>query len=105
MSTECNNKSGDKHATCQLAIRVAPVLEDAREVNTILTSSLRALFGELEPHSCTVRVKKSASEASFFIDCPMDSVAAVRSALSMVTPPAYLSSTIYRFDVINLKTE
>jgi hypothetical protein len=94
-----------KDATCELAIQATPTIQDARELNTILVSSIRALFGELEPYSCQVKVKKSEKESDeFVVECPSDSVAAVRSALSMTTPPAYLNSTIYRLDVLRVKT-
>jgi RNase P/RNase MRP subunit POP5 len=99
------SQSDAKQAKCHLEIQVTPTIHDARELNTILVSSIRALFGELEHYSCDLKVKRAVSEEkySFVVECPSDSVAAVRSALSVVTPPPYLSSTIYRFDVLSVK--
>lgn len=90
-------------ANCQLEILAAPEMHDAREVHTILATSLHALFGDFggEHHACQAVVKKSTPEtrSTFQIQCPKESVEAVRAALSMVTPPPYLYGTVYRFDV------
>lgn len=90
-------------ATCQLEILASPEMHDAREVNTILASSLHALFGDFdgEHHACQAVVTNSTVRApsTFVVQCPKDSLAAVRAALTMVTPPPYLSGTVYRFDV------
>lgn len=99
------SSSDAKQARCELEVQATPTLHDASELSTILISSIRALFGELEHYSCNMKVKKVASENhSFVVECPGDSVAAIRSALCMVTPPPYLNSTIYRFDVLKLKS-
>lgn len=90
---------------CQLAIRAAPTMHDAREMNTILVSSIHALFGDFrgENYSYGLKVEKATNtDYSFDIECPEKSVGAVRSALSIVTPPGYLSNTIYRFDVVHI---
>lgn len=88
-------------ATCHLEILATPEMHDAREVNTILTSSLHSLFGDFdgEHHACQTVVKNSTAPSTFHVECPKESMAAVRAALSMVTPPPYLYGTIYRFDV------
>ncbi|CAJ1898988.1 unnamed protein product [Cylindrotheca closterium] len=88
---------------CRLEILAAPEMHDAREVNTILTASLHALFGDFdgEHHACQAVVKNSTgcAPSTFHVECPKESMAAVRAALSMVTPPPYLYGTVYRFDV------
>jgi hypothetical protein len=45
----------------------------------------------------------TSSEALLLVKCPTESVAAVRAALTMVTPPSYLASTVYRFDVVEVQ--
>lgn len=92
---------------CQLAITATPKMRDAREMNTILVSSIHALFGDFrgENYSYGVKVEQATNtDFSFTIECPRDSVAAVRSALSMVTPPGYLSHSVYRFDVVQISS-
>lgn len=88
---------------CQMEILAAPEMHDAREVNTILTSSLHALFGDFdgEYHACqsVVTNSKSRAPSTFVVECPKESMTAVRAALTMVTPPPYLAGTVYRFDV------
>jgi hypothetical protein len=79
-------------------VRTEPVITDPREMQTILLFSLRALWGTLEPHSCQLSV--SLVDGLQRVTCRTDSVAAVRAALTLVTPPPYLESTIYRFDVL-----
>lgn len=85
-------------------MKESPTIQDPRELQTIMISSIRALFGDLEHYSYDLEIKKAAPEDdfSFVVECPSDSVGAVRSALSMVTPPPYLDSNIYRFDVLGL---
>lgn len=82
-------------------MRSEPALDDARELETIVVTSLRALFGEWEPHSCQIKVKRT-DLAQYHVECPESSLGAVRCALAMVSPPAYLASPIYRFDVIQI---
>mmetsp|Transcript_29452 Transcript_29452/g.70807 ORF Transcript_29452/g.70807 Transcript_29452/m.70807 type:complete len:128 (+) Transcript_29452:21-404(+) len=95
-------------ATCRLEILAAPEMNDAREVNTILTASLHALFGDFdgEHHACQAVVTNSTAQtpSTFHIECPKESMSAVRAALSMVTPPPYLYGTVYRFDVKKVVT-
>lgn len=88
-----------------IVVQTKPVIHDPREMKTILTFSLRDLWGDLEPHSCMLDVQKDANKGSLLlqIKCPPDSVAAVRAALTMVTPPSYLRSTVYQFDVVDIQ--
>ncbi len=84
-----------------LKVQTQPALNDARELETIIVTSLRALFGEWEPHSCQVKVK-SKEVGLFHVECSHHSVGAVRAALTMITTPAYLDATIFRFDVMDM---
>ncbi len=84
-----------------LLVRTEPVITDPREMQTILLFSLRALWGTLERHSCQLSV--SLADGMQRVTCRTDSVPAVRAALTLVTPPPYLESTIYRFDVLQVE--
>ena len=90
------------HRSC-LLVRAEPSLDDAREVETILVTSLRALFGEWEHHSCRIKVTRD-DDRMFRVECLPTSVAAVRAAFTMVTPPAYLDSILFRFDVVEVQS-
>lgn len=88
-----------------LFVRTEPVITDPREMHTILLFSLRDLWGSLEPHSCQLSVASAEDQEGntlMKVTCRTDSSAAVRAALTLVTPPPYLESTIYRFDVVNV---
>lgn len=87
-----------------LKVHVTPAVEDARELETILVTSLRALFGEWEHHSCQIKVQR-VEESTFRVECLDSSVGAVRAALTMVTTPPYLDSTVYRLDVVDTDEE
>jgi RNase P/RNase MRP subunit POP5 len=90
----------------RIIVRTQPKMQDPREMKTILICSLRSLWGDFEPHSCTLDVENdsTSSEALLLVKCPTESVAAVRSALTMVTPPPYMDSTVYRFDVVEVQS-
>jgi RNase P/RNase MRP subunit POP5 len=89
--------------TSWVVVEATPQVKDPRELFTILTSSLRSLFGDLEPHSCRLTVDRADdSQTALVVKCPTESVAAVRASLTMVTPPPYLSATLYRFDVLKV---
>jgi len=95
-----------------LEVQCEPPL-DRRELETILTKSLQALFGEWETHSSAVKVMdlhehehkhepKQGTSSTFRVDCPLASVGYIRCGLAMVTTPAYLDHTVYRFDVVDV---
>ena len=123
-------------STSLVYVEAKPTIKDPRELVTILTYSLRSLFGELEYHSCQLQVQAvrkenvvpleeddrggsgnshddseennvAAEETSkmmvMAVTCPSESVAAVRAALTMVTPPPYLSDSVYRFDILKVE--
>jgi len=104
-----------------MIIQSLPVIRDPRELQTILTYSLRDLFGELETHSFSVEVKastqqhysnnnssesnnKDAAIVMMIVECPSESAKQVRAAMTMCTPPPYLQDTHFRLDVMDLET-
>jgi RNase P/RNase MRP subunit POP5 len=101
-----NRRGVSTNATSLVLIRSTPLISDPRELATILTFSLRSLFGEVEHHSCLLEVllhpEDNVDGATLSVKCPTESVPAVRAALTMVSVPVYLSSTIYRFDVVKV---
>ena len=106
----------------RLVVQTMPAVTDPREMTTILTFSLRDLFGELEPHSCTIHVegpiskesslleenntsdKTPTSGALVIVKCPLESANQVRAAMTMISPPPYNETTLYRFDVLQVTT-
>ena len=93
----------EKGSTC-LTVHCQPSL-DYRELETILKTSLQAIFGDWEAHSCAVTVARGEGpyeRSVCHVHCPSRSVAAIRCALSIVTAPAYLDSSIFRFDVVHV---
>lgn len=82
-------------------VETTPPMADPKELTTILTFSLRDLFGDFEPHSCLLEISQG-SEGIMAVKCPTDSVKQVRSALTLVTPPSYIDTSHYRFDVVNI---
>ena len=87
---------------CRLGIQSSPLILDPSEFTTILVSSMRSLFGEMESHSANIKVSRVHDEQDedyqFIVECDWQSLDAIRSSLTMVTTPSYLKSTIYRFD-------
>jgi RNase P/RNase MRP subunit POP5 len=103
-------KQQQQQSWSRLTVRTerGSLLNDPRELETLLRCSLKHLWGDLEPHGCLVRVASASTtthqdgdtERLFHVTCRDESVNAVRAALTLVTPPPYLESTIYRLDVI-----
>lgn len=93
-------------------VETKPRIEDARELETIIRSSLKFLFGETEPHGCFLEVIEARSDSDLshrrkcnshaIVKCPASSLPQVRAALTCCTPPPYLRSTHYRFDVLQV---
>ena len=115
---ETNNNSMDDDTIMIVTVRTEPRIDDPREMETILLFSLRGLFGELEHYSWRIKsiTKKQQQPnddsnnnnnktipSEIIIECPYECVGAVRSALTLPTPPPYLSSTNYCFDVIDIQ--
>ena len=89
-----------KDTYSSLLVKTNPPVTDPREMATILTSSLRDLFGDFEPHSCVMDVTKGEDDDMVIVSCPKDSVKEIRAALTMVTPPPYMATNQYQFDVV-----
>lgn len=112
----------------RILVRSEPNVQDPRELQTILLFSLRNLWGEVEAHSCQLTVSVATSSiihrhadansnsvqkdnhCCFVITCLSDSVASIRAALTMVTPPPYLETSaatgepaVYLFDVLAIE--
>lgn len=87
-----------------MLVETCPKISDPRELETILKSSLKFLFGECEPHGCLVEVEK-AKPPFCIVKCPAASVSHIRAALTCPTPPPYLQSTLYRFDVLQIAAD
>jgi hypothetical protein len=115
-----------------VGVRCTPKIQDSGEMMSILISSLRSLFGELEPYSYDIKVEqqqqqqqqlhcdtnnKSDEDANndfilrydFIITCrpnKNNTVHAIRSALTMATTPSYFEPTnVYRFDTFIIEEE
>lgn len=96
----------------RLSVQTEPPLQDPRELQTLLTVSLRALWGDLEPYSASVRVSESDDALGdhdkdvpgrLYVSCPSAAVEHVRAALTWNTPPPYMQDMIYRLDVVDVQ--
>jgi hypothetical protein len=93
-----------------LWVRTCPQVNDPREMQTILTCSLRSLWGDLEPHSWGMRVEQTGPDhcevgnsnlSLLVVKCRPESEEAIRAALTWATLPPYMQDTLYRFDVVD----
>jgi len=74
---------------------------DEKELFTIITVSLRSLFGACQPH-CVVEIIDTKGRLAV-VKCASSSLASVRASLTMPTPPPFMQNTIYRFDVLRVQ--
>jgi RNase P/RNase MRP subunit POP5 len=92
-----------------LTVATMPKISDPRELQTILTTSLRDLWGKLEAYSCSLNVRdgepSDTMDNVLSVHCPAGDVEAIQAALTLVTPPHYMEGTIYRFDVLQIDYE
>ena len=104
MKTQDQNHS--KSRAHRFGIRCSPLIQDPSEFTTILVSSLRSLFGEMECYSANVEISivNNAQEEDyqFILECDRQSENAIRASLTMVTTPTYLASNVYRFDTVSI---
>jgi hypothetical protein len=98
-----------------LLVRTCPQVNDPREMQTILTCSLRSLWGDLEPHSGGMRVEQAGPDhcdpttatmggsnlSLLVVKCRPESEEAIKAALTWATLPPYMQDTVYRFDVVD----
>lgn len=103
------NKRNHRHLGSnahRFGVRCSPLIQDPSEFTTILISSLRSLFGEMECYSTKIKVSRvpdtQDENYEFILECDKQSMNAVRASLTMVTTPTYLVSNIYRFDTVSL---
>jgi len=99
--------------TTSLWVRTLPRIDDVGEMKTILLFSLRSLWGDLEPYSCDIVVRKAPQDhplnaehsksGVLIVECPSTSSKQVRAALTLVSPPPYLEDTLFQFDVIDIQ--
>lgn len=91
------------HDRSEMILQCTPEIKDSKEVHTILITSLRALFGDFENHSCHLTVGKMKGTSSCHkVGCRRDSVRFVRAALSMTYEPSYMTEKVYQFDVLQV---
>jgi hypothetical protein len=94
-------------STSLIRVRTSPIVNDPKELSTILLLSLKELWGEFESHSHHIRVYSDSNgenkeDSAFNIECASDSVEPVRAALTWPTLPAYMDESMYRFDTISV---
>jgi RNase P/RNase MRP subunit POP5 len=123
-STTCSKNTASRQQSPTIAwlgVHSSPEIQDPSELTTILMTSLKALFGELESHSFGMTVEKKpstlflsssssnggdSSSSCLVVKCRPESVPAIRAALTMPTLPAYMQETgsnVYGFDTTFLK--
>ena len=94
----------------RFGVRCYPKIKDPSEFRTILITSIRSLFGELECHSFGLNIipqqkpndRVDDNNYQFVVECYDKSMSAIRASLTMITTPSYLQSKIYRFDVVQV---
>lgn len=103
-----NNNNNEDDDTSLLWVRTEPHVQDPRELHTILTCSLRSLWGQWEPYSGSLQVEVDSSDSSklLIVQCPRAYVRQVQAALTMVTLPEYMeddNSVVYQMDVVKIQ--
>jgi len=114
-----------KHNTSHLKsilIRTTPPIKDPKELDSIITASLRSLYGDYEPYSCGLRVVECRKCSPLFaitgysqereakqsydaiLECPSSSEKYVRAALTFSSTPHFLEGTVYRLDFLESKS-
>lgn len=88
----------------RFGVRCYPKIKDPSEFRTILITSIRSLFGELECHSFGLNIipQQKPNDHEFIVEFYDKSMSAIRASLTMITTPSYLQSKIYRFDVVQV---
>lgn len=92
-----------------LWISSKPLIKDPRELQTILTTSLRALWGNWESYSTQLRVQSAQSRDNdnnpplLLVTCLAEHAPQIQAALALVTPPPYLEETLYCLDVVKME--
>ena len=113
----CTSTTMTNISTAKVTIRTTPAIKDPRQLDSVITASLRALFGDCQPYSCELRVlecrpcssgssSKSSSKSSSnsydaVLECPVSSVDYIRAALTFSTTPQFLDGEMYRIDFLH----
>ena len=100
-----STKESHRATRSQIILQSTPQIQDPKEVHSILVTSLRALFGDFENHSCHLTVSKVSEDGSHKVECRNDSVRFVRAALSMTYEPSYMTEKVYQLDVVNINNQ
>jgi RNase P/RNase MRP subunit POP5 len=87
-----------------ILVQSNPIVSDPRELHTILSFSLRSLFGECEPYGSLVSVLETHGSKAI-LQCPDEHVDHVRAALTMCFPPIYLQPALYQFDCLQIEAK
>mmetsp|Transcript_24052 Transcript_24052/g.36698 ORF Transcript_24052/g.36698 Transcript_24052/m.36698 type:complete len:105 (-) Transcript_24052:560-874(-) len=93
-----------------VVIRTTPPVSDPRELNTIIVSSLRSLFGDSEPYSqgiavlecreCSDPTIQESKEA--IVECQTSSLDWMRAALTFSSTPSFLQGSVYRLEFLDI---
>ena len=91
-----------------LWISSKPLIKDPRELQTILTTSLRALRGNWESYSTQLRVQSAQNNNHdnpplLLVTCLAEHAPQIQAALALVTPPPYLEEELYCLDVVKME--
>lgn len=104
-----------------IRIRTTPPIKDPKELDSIITASLRSMYGDYQPYSCGLRVvecrtcspsfavtgythdQESKLSYDAILECPSSSEKYVRAALTFSSTPHFLEGTVYRLDFLESK--
>lgn len=104
-----------------ILIRTTPPIKDPKELDSIITASLRSLYGDYQPYSCGLRVVECRKCSPAFaitgytqeqeakqsydavLECPSSSEKYIRAALTFSSIPPFLEGTVYRLDFLESK--
>ena len=95
-------------------VQTTPAIKDPKELNTIISTSLKSMFGDCQSHTvdllvlscrpCSEKYKHINSKGNntyeAIIKCQTKSLPYVRAALTFPSPPVYLSDTLYCIDFV-----
>lgn len=113
--TRRQRKQQAQQLYADLWISSKPLIKDPRELQTILTTSLRALWGNWESYSTQIRVESAQGNDDgdndyepdnppmLLVTCPAEYAPKIQAALALVTPPPYLEETLYCLDVVKME--
>ena len=96
-------------------IRTSPAISDPKELTTIISTSVRAAFGDCQAHTVGVRIldcrtataaarrrRNTINTSETILQCPDDALPYIRAALTLPSPPSYFQGSIYTFDFLKI---